>query len=246
MKIEWHFEGVASQEAIAQNIAHAHALGLPYPQGTGETRLAVVGGGPSAAQNIDEIRSFAGDIWIAGSAYPWAIANGIEGVYFNIDPSEDCAIDCVGAPEAIISANVHPATIKALNGAKIAVFDLVETPERLNHGVTTVTAVPELAILLGYTEVTFYGCESSFDDRSHAYRNEMETNDRWMYVKSDGQTFKTRPDYFAQAEFLATMIRKFPEHFKERSGGFLRAMVNTMDYDVTHATRAMYERLNLH
>lgn len=243
MKIEWHFQGVASSEVIDNHIAHAHALNLPQPQGTGAKRLAVVGGGPSVVGQMEEIKAFDGDIWILGSAYPWATENGIKGTYFNIDPSEDCSRECIGAPKAILGSSVHPETIKALNGADIAVFDLIENGERLNHGVTTATAVPELAIICGYTEIVFYGCESSFNEQFHVGKN-LDT-DRWLYVKSDGQTFKTRPDYFAQAEFLATIIRAFPQHFKERSGGFLRAMVNTFEWDFTHATRALYQSLNL-
>ncbi len=241
MKIEWHFEGVAKPETIERHIAHLQSLGLPQPVGTGKPRLAVVGAGPSVAEYVEELKSFDGDVWIIGSAYPWAVANGINGVYFNIDPSEDCALECAGAKEAILGSSIHPAVITALNGAKKSVFDLVETPERMNHGVTTATAVPELALLMDYTEVIFYGCESSFEGRMHVGRE--DNTDKWMVIKSDGKSFKTGPAYFAQAEFLATIIRTFPQHFKERSGGFLRAMVNTMDYDLTHATRALYDTL---
>jgi hypothetical protein len=243
MKMEWRFEGVEDPETIDQHIAHSKSLGLPHPVGTGKTRLAVVGAGPSVLERIDEIKAFDGDTWIIGSAYPWAAANGIKGIYFNIDPSEDCAEECIGAHEAILGASIHPGVFTALNGAKKSVFDLVETSERMNHGVTTATAVPELALLMDYTEVIFYGCESSFEERMHVCRE--NNSDKWMVVESDGRSFKTGPAYYAQAEFLATIIRKFPQHFKERSGGFLRAMVNTMDYDLTHATRALYNTLTI-
>ena len=243
MKMEWHFEGTASPETIDRHIAHAKSLGLPQPAGTGKARLAVVGAGPSVLAHVDEIKAFDGDTWIIGSAFPWAKLNGIDGVYFNIDPSEDCAEECVGAKEAILGTSIHPSVFTALNGAKKAVFDLVETSERLNHGVTTATAVPELALLMDYTEVIFYGCESSFDERMHVGRE--NNSNKWMVVESDGQTFKTGPAYYAQAEFLATIIRRFPQHFKERSGGFLRAMVNTMDYDLKQATRALYDTLTI-
>ena len=242
MKIEWHFEGVASADQITANIAYSKSLCYPHPSGTGKTRLAVLGGGPSAKDSLQELREFDGDIWIIGSAFQWARENGIEGVYFNIDPSLDCVLECKGAKKAILGTSVNARLFDALQGAEISVFDLVETPERMNHGVTTATAVPELALLCDYTEIIFYGCESSFGDTTHAYKKAM--HDRWMVVKSNGQSFKTNADYFAQAEFLATIIRAFPKQFKERSGGFLRAMVATMEYDVTHATRALYETLN--
>ena len=105
----------------------------------------------------------------------------------------------------------------------------------------TATAVPELAILLDYTEITFYGCESSFEEDTHAYTHQL--TDKWLVVECDGKSFNTRPDFFAQAEYLATMIRAFPKFFKERSGGFLSAMVNTMEWEFTHATRALYDTL---
>lgn len=241
MKIEFHYEGVANPEVIAAHIEHAHGLDLPYPKPTGRRRLAVMGGGPSVADHIEEIRHFDGDLWIIGSCYPWARQQGLDGVYFNIDPSENCAVDCAGAGKAILGSAVHPAVFAVLREADVSVFDLIDSDSRLNHGVTTATAVPELALILDYTDIVFYGCESSFSDDMHAYEHEVTS--KWLVVESDGKTFSTRPDYFAQAEFLATIIRRFPQYFSERSGGFLRAMVSTMEWEFTHATRALYETL---
>lgn len=98
----------------------------------------------------------------------------------------------------------------------------------------------ELSIRMGYRDVTYFGCESSFEERSHAYHDER--NEHIFRVKCNGQSFLTNPPYFMQAEYLSAMIRLTPL-LKERSGGLLAAMVADPDYDITHGNRAFHEHL---
>lgn len=241
MRIKFESGGCVPDSEIQRNRQYSQTLGLPYPKPTGRTKLAVVGGAPSAKNHIQRIKEFE-DVWIIASAFPWAYANGIHGTYFNIDPSADCVDEVVNVQRAILSSNVHPGVFDALNKRDVSVFDLVTTAERMNHGATTATAVPELAILLDYTEIVFFGCESSFAEQTHLYRNDLETNPVSMDVVCNGQSFQTRPDYLMQAEFLSAMIRQFPQ-FKEESGGLLRAMVADPDYDITHVSKALFANL---
>jgi hypothetical protein len=192
---------------------------------------------------IEELKAFDGDVWIIGSAFPWARSKGIDGVYFNIDPTPSVVEETPGVTKAILGSGVDASVFAALkaSGADVSVFDLVENSERLNHGVTTATAVPELSILLGYTDVTFFGCESSFERTSHAY-GDVEAP-MWLVIECGGKRFMTRPDFLMQAEFMSTMIRRFPKIFKEESGGLLRALVADPDYDVERVSEALYATL---
>lgn len=243
MKIEFRSDGCVESSVIQDNVSHSRSLGLPYPKPTGKKRLAVVGGAPSVRARVDEIRAFDGDVWVIGSAYPWAKSQGITGVYFSIDPIEDGAQDCEGADKAILSSCVSPLVFERLQGKDVSVFDLIETTERLNHGVTTATAVPELALILDYVEVVFYGCESCFENESHAYRD--DANPVWLTVECGGESYKTRPDYLMQCEYLSMMLRRFPQFFKEESGGLLRQMTKHLEYDVTHVSTALYSKLKI-
>ena len=241
MKIRFHSESCVPAGDVERNIAHAHRLDLPYPSQVKTKMLAVIGGSPSVKSRVEEIKAFDGDIWIIASAYPWATSQGITGTYFSIDPSPENALEVSGVTKAILGSPVHPDVFKALADQDVSVFDLVENEERLNHGVTTATAVPELAILLGYEQVTFYGCESSFNGTTHAYRH--DDHPHWMDIKTNGEEYRTRGDYFMQAEFLATMIRRFPNNFQERSGGLLSAMIADMDYDCVRVSKPLHEVL---
>lgn len=243
MKIAFRSDGCVDHSVIDRNVAHAKALGLPAPTPTGKKRLAVVGGAPSVRAKVDEIKAFDGDVWVIGSAYPWAISQGIHGVYFSIDPIEDGAQDCEGAHKAILSSCVSPLVFEKLKGKDVAVFDLIETAERLNHGVTTATAVPELALLMDYTEIVFYGCESCFENESHAYRD--DASPMWLVVECGSKSFKTRPDYLMQCEYLSLMLRKFSAYFKEKSGGLLRQMIDFPEYDVTHVSTELFSKLKI-
>lgn len=207
--------------------------------------MAVIGGAPSVIAKIQELKDFDGDRWIIASAFPWCRAHEIHGTYFNIDPSDNCIDEIEGVEKAILASCVTTAVFDALIDKGVSRFDLVHTKERLNHGCTTATAVPELALLCGYQEIIFYGCESSFSDVTHAYRDDKEANPMSFDVLCNGETFETRADYLMQAEFLATLIRAFPDTLKEASGGLLRALVADPEFDITHCTRAMYETLNL-
>lgn len=242
MDITWELTGAVPQEEIDANIREVKALGLPYPAKTTETRLAVVAGGPSVKRHIKQILKYP-DRWICASAFPWAASVGITGTYFNIDPSPTCVAETPHVQKAILSSNVSPKVFEALKGKDVSVFDL-HHGSRQNHGCTTATAVPELSILLGYKDVCFFGCESSFGEVTHAYRNDAIHEEMGrVLVECGGRVYQTRPDYLLQALFISEHIRNFPFMFKEKSGGMLWAFVKYGQYRVTHISESLNPRL---
>lgn len=247
MKIEFRTEGVVPPKKISDNIDNAKWMNFPYPSPGNSRKLAVVGASPSIKDHMKYLRYFDGDIWVIGSAFQWARSQGIYGTYFSIDPNEGNVKEVLGVTKAIVASCVDPLVLSTLksDGCDISVFDLVNIPGRLNHGCTTATAVPELAVILDYTEITFFGCESSLpsneSEDSHVSGNFHEP--KWFIIKCDGKSYATRPDYFMQAQMLSFIIRALPKFFKEESGGLLRAMVNDQDYDVTHVSPMLHEIL---
>jgi hypothetical protein len=230
MRIDWKCERNVPAENQARNIAACAG----FKKVGAHTRpvLAVVAGGPSVSEHIEELRQWPGDLWIVGSAFPWALANGIEGTFFNIDQHPSVAKDCVGAKKAILATCTDPSVFAALNG-EVEVFDVEN-----NHYATSLTATPFLAPMMGYTEIHFYGCESSYRDTTHAYRHEYweGRGSDTIRVVCNGGAFLTNPSFLMQAEFMAEVVRLAPQLFHIHCDGLLAAMVQNSDYDITHGS----------
>jgi hypothetical protein len=210
--------------------------------------LAVVGGGPSAGLALDELIAWPGDIWAINQGATWLASHGrTEGVtLFSVDPLEDL-VDWVGGVErALLGTSCHPKLFEALKGKDVAMFhtrpirgyvpftpaDLERSesnpqgPKTEMFGPSSVTRIFYPAAVYGYKDVTFFGCEGSIGERTHAYRHEERS--RQIIVKAGDVDYYTTPDYYMTTQFLANVMREYPK-LKEKSGGLLRAMINNWD-----------------
>ncbi len=240
MKLAFVARGCVPPESEARNLAHTQSLGLRYVDEKERPSLAVVGGGPSVVDHLDELKCWNGDIWACSSAFPWLRDRGVNASFFCIDPHPIAAQFARGAHHAILSTCVDPGLLAELSTADVEVFDLIHTDGRGNHGVSTATAAPELSIRMGYRDVHFFGLDSSYaDGKSHAYLH-YQTENR-IVVKCNGKSFLTDPALLMQAEYMAEMIRLCPL-FKNRSGGLLEQLVIDIDYDITHGTQGLHAR----
>lgn len=230
MKCNFILKPCIEPELLRSYERAAKARGLPSVQCQERPSLAIVGGGPSL--DADLLRSWQGDIWACGSPYPWLRERGIEATFFNLDPLDETVALARGARHAILSTTNYP-----------AVFDVVESCEVFDienlSAVTSASSAPQIAIPMGYSDITFFGCESSFERQTHAYKHE-----EWeavIIVKVGEESFATKPQLLIQAQMLSGFIRLAPHIFKERSGGLLKALVRTPEYDVTHWNKAMHD-----
>ena len=244
MKISFSVRPCVPYEQLERNVASAKARGLPYTSEKARPALAVIGGGPSLAFHVDELKAWEGDVWACGSAYRWCFDNGIDATFFNVDPLPEQAIYAKGAERGILASTTDPSVFDEVKS--IELFDLIAAPGYVNHGVTAVTCTPCLALEMGYKKVMFFGCESSFEKSTHSYKNEFvdpNVTNHLIWVKSGEEVFVSRPDFLMQAELLAPVIRMAPHVFEERSGGLLGAMVASGDYDIVSANAAMHSNL---
>ena len=243
MKIRFHGVGCVDRDTLDRNIAHSKSLGLPAAKNGGRNRLAVIGGGHSILNHVDELRNFDGDRWIIAGAFRWCLENGISGTFFNVDPQDFIADLAYGAEKAIVASCTHPALFDTMKDKDVQVFDLISEGDMINHGSSAATAVPVLSVQCDYREIVFYGCDSSYEHGGWTHAYEDAKDQYGLVVKCNNETFYTTPALLLQAEYLSTMIRIAPHVFKEKSGGFLRAQIADQEYDLTHATRALYEFL---
>lgn len=244
MKLDMSFDGPLAPGQGERNRAYANALGLGRPRKMMDRPpLAVVGGGPSVAGHLDELKAWPGDVWIACGAFPWAVSAGLEGTFFNADVQALAAEYCAGAKRALVSTHNDPAVFAALKGAHVEVFDLYTSAEESNHGATTVTAAPILAMEIGHPNVSFFGCDSSYVGQTHAYADIPYAD--WLKVRVGLEEYDSSAPLLAQAICLAEAMRAAPDKFICRSGGLLAALMADPEYDVIACTRGFYMGLTV-
>ena len=246
MKIAFNTHSLVSDEQLDRNVASARARGLPRPKCEPRPKLAVVGGGPSLAIHRGELLYWPGDIWACSSAFQWCRKNGIKATFFNVDPEAAMLPWAEGVERAILSTTTDPSLFDAI--PEVEAFDLVATADYMNHGVSAVTATPCLALEIGYTDITFFGCDSSYDYVTHAYQNELAADGglkHVIWVRCGDRVYPTNPPLLMQAEFLGAVVRTCSMVFSERSGGLLGAMARHEDFDIVAANTAMHEKLDI-
>ena len=250
------FEGgpPVSHNDILLNLMCARALGLPMVKKVPahERKLAIVGGSPSVGDYLEELRAFDGDIWAVNGACRWLHERGIESTFISVDPHE-IVVKWVGpeVKKALLCARIHPDVFQVLKHAEVQIFELYQ--DNAVNGVhccsSTASLGFDLATDLGYRNVTWYGCEGSYggnlngdnaSDKTHAYAEPSEKREERMVIECGGKEYLTAPDFYIQSCELSELICKFPLYFRERSGGLLRAMVESGgEHEITKISRKL-------
>lgn len=238
MKLALSSTGRLSPEELARNESYARSLGFPRYWVAKGSRLAVVGGGPSIGGSLDEIAS-ADDVWAINGAWQYLKGRGIDAAFFTIDQSKLVLPMCEGAERAVLATCCDPRVLDSLIGADLMVVPIGS--DGYCHGSTTATAAPFIALKAGYTQIEFYGCESSFDGLIHAYDTDHPRE--MLHVKCNGEDFLTNLGLMMQAEVLAKMIRLSPFTLVDKSGGLLSATIADPDIDVLAATPALHQQI---
>lgn len=232
-------ESIDTLKANAESCLGLARIEKQVPHGR---KLAVVGGGLSTLDHLDELRNFDGDIWAINNTAAWLIERGIKATLFTVDPAPVDEFDLTGVDSALIATCCHPSLREAIRNVRL--FDIKET-DATGHigGSSSSTRTPLVAVFLGYTDITYYGCEGSFlIDRDHVDRHEGDRP--LLIVKAGGVEYLTRPDYMVQAEDLAAVMRMAPDIFKNRSGGLLQAMLEYPDeWEVVAVSALMKENI---
>lgn len=238
------FQGTipVSDDDLLRQVAHTKKLGFPEvreqePHGR---RLAVIGGGPSIVDKLDEIRGYT-DIWAINGACRFLREHGIDSTLLSLDPCDFLAPRVSGAKKALLATRCHPDVFKALEGADITVFyATTDAAEGMWASCSTVTVAFHLATVLGYRQTVFYGCEGSYSEQTHAYMDEAELQDYRFVVECGGKQYLTAPDLYMLTKQMAFLLRlSINDAFTERSGGLLRALIENDKHDIVKVSRAL-------
>jgi len=209
-------------------------------------KLAIVGGGPSVSDRLDELREWDGEIWAINATAKWLDDRGIKSKFITVDPGLFPKEMVDGVEEAYLATLCHPQMREFF--PKVSFFDMFETdPDGITGGTTTASRALSLAINQGFYDITLYGCEGSFTiGQDHVDRNEMRPE--MAVIQAGDEHFVTYLDYLTQTQTLADMIRLAPNVFKQRCGGLLEAMIKNYDtwaiVAVSAELKAQLEEIN--
>lgn len=222
--------------------------------------LAVVGGGPSIKQHVAELISWPGHIWGINQSAQWLLKNFQPTCpvwMFTADPDPRCADFADGVEQAILGGSCHPLLFEKFDRQNVRYFLTRPTKSALAHykseveangplattkvetfGPSSVTRTFMPALMLGYKDVTYFGCEGSIDEttlEANACRNDYaighrsHKNLRLMIIRAGDKEYVTTPDYYITTTCLADVMKAYPK-LKEKSGGLLRAMIEHEDW----------------
>lgn len=238
-KIHWISAPTVSDDGRLANSKVIETLGLPRYAGSG--RLAVVGGGPSIRDHIEELRNWDGTIWAVNGTINWCIDNGIPAWFYTADssPMANWPCDLSRITRAVLAPDCSPEMVAHLQsiGAEITLTCPLES------GPTSANASDYLAIDAGHSHVTYFGCEGSFaPQNTHAF--EAFPIPDWLVVEIGGEHFRTKAEFISQAIMLSNTIKALPTVFAEKSGGMLRAMIeHGPDHDVYMVSHSLHAKL---
>ncbi len=235
MKLIVKAQSAQPHKQINRNVAAAPEC--PPPQGRG--CLAIVGGGPSVSDNLSQLWDWKGDIWSINGVFAYLRSHGVPSTFMTVDANPTAVRFAQGAVDAVLHERVDPSLWMA-----------VKNPRKITGpvpGPTSAVAACYAAIMAGYSHIVLFGCESSYAQRHHAYECDADYHsalcENSIWIACNGQEFRTKPEYYAQAEQLANIVRTLPTFFSEQSGGLLRALIDNPDHDVTHVTAKIAETL---
>lgn len=203
--------------------------------------LAIVGGGPSVLGQLEELRSWPGEIWAINATCEWLSSVGIASKLVTVDSSIKSLPRPALCTGALFASCVDPAVWDQHPDALC--FDLVEDdPTGVVGGSTTACRLPIVCLQMGYTEIHYFGCEGSFVGKTHAYKDEGQFLNL-MKIEAAGKVYTTRDDLLLQCECLADIMREFPNNLKNRSGGLLQAMTDDQEWRIVAVSAALREQL---
>jgi len=243
-KIPFSGQSAIPLDRLAAQRDYSLGLGLPRLGEAGPVapRLAVVGGSPALLDHLDELRDWDGEIWAINDCWHWLKTEGINATYYTIDPLGNRLWTVDGVKRAVIAERLNPLIVDRLiaQGADIEMMILGSGPDEILHDTSAAGTATYAALRRGHTSVTYFGVTGSFTGNSHVYRNSPGGR---LWVTCGGEAYLTSPQLIMQVEFMAPLIRKFPSFIEVRGDGFLPAMIEHGDYDVTHVSRDIHEAL---
>lgn len=229
--IDTKMEAHHTPEVISRNVRSCMARRYPllhqipdYGKWKGKP-IALAAGGPSLNSTLAELREFE-IVMACGSAHDHLVESGIKLTYAaNCDPDR-LATKFFSSPQNgchyLIASMCDPAVFDALEGHEITswhsrggVPDEFYAPDPIVQGGCTITLrALNIAIMLGFHDIHFFGFDSSYEDHHHAYEYtidgvDIENSPRILAQVNGGKVFQTTYGFLAQATHFQECVKNY-------------------------------------
>lgn len=206
---------VVGPDGLRRNREYAASLGRPglVAAPAKDESLAIVGGGQSSADHVDDLLNFDGHIMAINGAQDWLISQGrVPDCVALLDPEPQLA-DLITPHKGVdyyVATMCAPEVFDLLADSNVTTFYAPQgedntPPLSVPGGPTMMTRAPMLAAILGYRDITLYGADSSYSGGiTHAYSNVRDYDE--MGVICEGKGWDTCLGLVCQAEYLAELI----------------------------------------
>ena len=183
--------------------------------------LAVVAGGPSLKERVDELRYFGGDVLALNNTYGFLLDHGITPDLFMLMDARRENVDFLKrigrTTRHYIAAQCHPDIFDQLEGCYVCLYltTLPGVKELLSDykrpkvqlgGTAGTVGIKALALAyaLGYRDIHLFGYDSSYDDgRHHAFSQPINDAAKTIDVFIGDKGYTTTPALAHQAtEFV--------------------------------------------
>ena len=246
-----------------------------YPVKEGDripgNRIAIVGGGPSIKDTVFELIDFT-TIIACGSVHDWLQANSPRvPTYCAVCDPDPVMANYLRAPDCntkyLISSHANKTVFDALEGHNVTMWhcwpigaadqeakDFLEkhTPGwvAVGGGCTIGLRAVTLALMMGYTEIHFFGfdsCMGMSDDEHHAYPFTDPTKEFLGDIYNDGprsREYRVAGYQLAQAEHYKQMLQAFGHLFRPifHGPGLLTDMQAMIDIEAQRLIKEEMEK----
>jgi hypothetical protein len=185
----------------------------------GQTPIAIVGGGPTLAQTIDELRSFR-HVMVCGSAHDHVVAQGIEPEYCVLLDPDPITCNYIRTPVPtctyLVASMCDASVFEQLKHYPVAVWhcaggvdpSIYNSEPAIGGGCTVTLRALSIAIILGYRHQHYFGFDSCFQGgEHHAYAAEDVAKPVDVRVSETGRTFLASGYMLAQATQFQDALR---------------------------------------
>jgi hypothetical protein len=213
----------------------------------GRPPCAVVGGGMSTKDKVEELRIFEGDIYAINDVGKFLSDNGIPSILFAIDSTWHPFEVGPLVKGALLSSMCNRKQFNLFDKKNIEVFDQLGDEQWYMYGPTAATHAAWVLLKMGYKEIYYYGCDSSFaKSETHVYGRQGQAMTERLVVLAGGEEYQTNTYLLPQTIFLNEQIKKYPNNLFDRSGGLLTATRNDPDgWGVVAATEDVLQKLRM-
>jgi hypothetical protein len=191
--------------------------------------LAIVGGGPSLRQTMDQLREFE-DIMVVGSAHDFIVNHGFTPKYAVVcsarNDEGESPKDFIKYPryycEYLLASCCHPSLFDALANQNVTLWNSAGRVDNevfngepfITGGSTVTLRAINVAIVLGYYDMHFFGFDSCFEsvEDNHAYdagSNSIEHEIIKVRVghPETGREFLTHTAWLIQAQHFQEVMQ---------------------------------------